>query len=94
MEILIIHSRNITDEEKELLKRKGFKIIETKRIKSGLYEGDEYTISIPETCKIFPTNSKNTFYVCYNYLPILSVYYPTLKTAGDITFFEKSSFWS
>lgn len=94
METLIIHSRNISDSEKELLERKGFNIIETKQIISGLYEGDEYTISVPETCEIFHTTSENTFYVCFKKLPILRVYYPIMKTAGDIEIFKKSDFWS
>lgn len=93
MEELYIHNRYITDTEKKLLLRKGFKLTETRHVPSGLYEGDIFTFSLPKDLRIYSTTTNNTFLVCYKGSEVCRIYYPVMKTYGMLSVNMKSNYW-
>ena len=93
METLIIHNRFITNEQKELLVRKGFKLTKTTSIPSGIYKGENFEFLVPENLHVYPTTCENTFIVLNKGTEILKVYYPQMKTAGIVFFNYGSDYW-
>lgn len=93
METLVIHSRFITNEQKELLERKGFKLIQTTTTPSGIFEGDNFEFSVPEELHVYPTICENIYIVLNKGTEILKIYYPKMKTAGIVFFNYSSNYW-
>ena len=93
METLVIHSRFITNEQKGLLERKGFKLIQTTTTPSGIFEGDNFEFSVPEELHVYPTICENIYIVLNKGTEILKIYYPKMKTAGIVFFNYSSNYW-
>ena len=93
MDTLCVLAHFLSEKERKLLERKGFKICRTTRIPSGLYEGDVYEWSLPNELELFPTTNKEKFYICFNGMIVLEVQYLYYNIGGILTFFDIADYW-